>query len=185
MRFEWTSLIITCFISSNHSIELLTWQTPMYLGYVSIISQSHIICTTSHSNRLGLYVKYWDTWVIFGPAFTHYPLFQWYPQSKEILLNLSMKCWNSAFNAQGSRVIIVVVQVGAVKIFVAAVEALRIKERQDEAQFITKFVGKTSLGPSHFAVVKSYLLFCRILHLSHTISPPIQPPDNAQALRKL
>jgi hypothetical protein len=29
-----------------------------------------------------------------------------------------MKCWNSAFNAQGSRVIIVVVQVGAVKIYV-------------------------------------------------------------------
>jgi hypothetical protein len=25
-------------------------------------------------------------------AFTHYPLFQWYQQSKEILLNLNMKC---------------------------------------------------------------------------------------------
>jgi hypothetical protein len=37
-------------------------------------------------------------------------LFQWYPQSNEILLNLSMKCWNSALNAQGLRVIIVVVQ---------------------------------------------------------------------------
>jgi hypothetical protein len=36
-----------------------------------------------------------------------------------------MKCWNSAFNAQGSRLIIVVVQVGAVKIHAAAVEALR------------------------------------------------------------
>jgi hypothetical protein len=36
-----------------------------------------------------------------------------------------MKCWNSAFNAQGSRLIIVVVQVGAVKIYVAAVQALR------------------------------------------------------------
>jgi hypothetical protein len=34
-----------------------------------------------------------------------YPLFQWYPQSKKILLNLSMKCCNSAFNAQGTRVI--------------------------------------------------------------------------------
>jgi hypothetical protein len=42
-----------------------------------------------------------------------------------------MKCWNSAFNAQGSRVIIVVVQVGAVKIYAgaAAVKALRKKER--------------------------------------------------------
>jgi len=39
-----------------------------------------------------------------------------------------MKRWNSAFNAQGSRVIIVVVQVGAVKIYVAAVQALRKKE---------------------------------------------------------
>jgi hypothetical protein len=36
------------------------------------------------------------------------------------------------------RVIIVVVQVGAVKITVAAGEALREKERGDEIQFITK-----------------------------------------------
>ncbi len=49
-----------------------------------------------------------------------YPLFQRYLQSKEHILNLSMKCWNSAFHAQGLRVIIVVVQVGAVKIYVAA-----------------------------------------------------------------
>jgi hypothetical protein len=49
-------------------------------------------------------------------------------QSKEILWNLSMKCWNSAFNAQGSRVIIVVVQVGAVKKYVAAVKAGKRKE---------------------------------------------------------
>jgi predicted oxidoreductase (fatty acid repression mutant protein) len=41
---------------------------------------------------------------------------------------------NSAFNAQVSRVIIIVVQV-AVKIYVAATEALRIKERQNETQF--------------------------------------------------
>jgi hypothetical protein len=40
---------------------------------------------------------------VFGPPFTPYLLFQWYPQSKEILLNLSMKCWNSAFNAGDSR----------------------------------------------------------------------------------
>jgi hypothetical protein len=47
---------------------------------------------------------------------TPYPLFQWHLQSKEILLNLNMECWNLAFNAQRSRVIIIVVQVGAVKI---------------------------------------------------------------------
>jgi hypothetical protein len=49
-----------------------------------------------------------------------------------------MKCRNSAFNAQGSRIITVIVQVGAVKIYVTAVEALRKKERRDETQFTTK-----------------------------------------------
>ncbi len=65
---------------------------------------------------------------VFGPLFTHYPLFEWGLQSKEVLLNLGMKCWNSAFE-----VIIVVVHVEAVKIHVA-VEALRRKERQDQNQ---------------------------------------------------
>ncbi len=75
-------------------------------------------------------------------------IFQCYPQSKENLSNLGMKCWNSAFNAEGSRVIIVVVQVRAVKIFnVAAVQALRKKETQDETQFTTKIGGKTRLNP--------------------------------------
>jgi hypothetical protein len=59
---------------------------------------------------------------------------------------------NSAFNAQGSRVIIVLVWVGAVKIYVAAVEALRKKERGDETQLTTKLGGKTSLGPSYFVL---------------------------------
>jgi hypothetical protein len=61
-----------------------------------------------------------------------------------------MKCWNSTFNAQGSRVIIIIVQVGAVKIYVAAVKALEKNETQDETQFTTKIGGKTSLGPSYF-----------------------------------
>jgi hypothetical protein len=41
------------------------------------------------------------------------------------MLQLSTKYSNSAFNAQGSTITIVIVQVGAVKIYVAAVEALR------------------------------------------------------------
>jgi predicted oxidoreductase (fatty acid repression mutant protein) len=45
------------------------------------------------------------------------------------MLQLSIKCSYSAFNAQGSRLIIVIVQLGAVKIYVAAVEELRKKER--------------------------------------------------------
>jgi hypothetical protein len=68
-----------------------------------------------------------------------------------------MKCWNSAFNGQGSRVIIVVVQVGALKIYVAAVEALKKKERQDETQFITKFYGKISLSLSYFSLCKIFI----------------------------
>jgi len=58
-----------------------------------------------------------------------------------------MKCRYSAFNAQDSRLTIVVVQLGAVKIYVAAVEALREKERQDETQFITKIDGFLSFIP--------------------------------------
>jgi hypothetical protein len=56
-----------------------------------------------------------------------------------------MKFWNSAFQAQGSRVIIVHVQV--VKIYVVAVEALRKKERHDETQFTSKIDGFLSFNP--------------------------------------
>jgi hypothetical protein len=61
------------------------------------------------------------------PPFHPLSLVQWYPQSNETLLNLSM---NSAFHTQGSRVIIVVVQVGAMKIYVGAVESLRGKKER-------------------------------------------------------
>ncbi len=49
-----------------------------------------------------------------------------------------MKCWKSAFNAQGSRLIIVDLQEGAVKIYAATVEALKKQEGQGETQFTTK-----------------------------------------------
>jgi hypothetical protein len=45
------------------------------------------------------------------------------------MLQLIMKCWNLAFNAQGLRLIIVIVQLGLVKIYVKAVEAFKKKER--------------------------------------------------------
>jgi hypothetical protein len=89
---------------------------------------------------------------VFGPLFIPYSLSESGLQSKEVWSNLGMKCWNSAFNAQGSGVIIVVVQVGAMKIYVAAVDALKKNERQDETQFTTKIAGKTSLGPCYFAL---------------------------------
>jgi hypothetical protein len=90
---------------------------------------------------------------VFGPAFTPYPsLSMWHQQNNEILLSLSVKCWNSTFNAQGSRLIKVVVQKRAVKIHVAALQALRKEERQDETHFTTKIGGKTRLGPSYFVL---------------------------------
>jgi hypothetical protein len=58
-----------------------------------------------------------------------------------------MKCCNSAFNGQGPRLIMVIVQFGSVKIYVAAVEELRKKERQDETQFTTKSDGFLSFIP--------------------------------------
>jgi NADH:ubiquinone oxidoreductase subunit 6 (subunit J) len=60
------------------------------------------------------------------------------------------------FNAEGSRVIIVVVHVGALKLYLAAVEAaLRKEERQDETQFTTKIlVGKLVWVP--------VILLCKI-----------------------
>jgi hypothetical protein len=53
---------------------------------------------------------------------------------------------------QGSRLIIIVVQVRALKIYVAAVEVLKKKEGQDKTQFTTKICGTTSLHHSYFAL---------------------------------
>jgi len=50
------------------------------------------------------------------------------------------------------RVIIVVANVGTVKIYVTAVEVLRKKERGDETPFTTKIGENTSLGPTYFVL---------------------------------
>jgi hypothetical protein len=56
-----------------------------------------------------------------------------------LLSGVSMKIWErNADFARGSRIIIVALRVGAVKIYAATVEALKEKERQDETQFATK-----------------------------------------------
>jgi hypothetical protein len=57
-----------------------------------------------------------------------------------VTLKVRKFCSISAFNAQGSRGIIVARQVGAVKIYVAAVELLRKKERQGETQEPSKLM---------------------------------------------
>jgi hypothetical protein len=64
-----------------------------------------------------------------------------------------MKCRNSAFNAQGWRGIIVAVQVGAVKIYVAAVEVLRTTERQGEMDGFSEFHPPFECQSICFAVV--------------------------------
>jgi hypothetical protein len=58
-----------------------------------------------------------------------------------------MKCGNSAFNAQSSRLILVVVQLGTVNIHGTAVEMLMTKERQGETQFTTKIDSFLSFIP--------------------------------------
>ncbi len=52
-----------------------------------------------------------------------------------------MKCWKSTFNGQCSKLILVALQVGAVKIYAATVEAQKKNERQGETQFTSKIDG--------------------------------------------
>jgi len=80
-----------------------------------------------------------------------------------------MKCWNSVFNTQGSRIIISVLRAGAVKIYVrlAAVEVLRKKERLDETQFTTKMDGFLTFIPRPIECKCTYLqvFFSKKIHL--------------------
>jgi len=56
-----------------------------------------------------------------------------------------------------------------VKIYVAAVEALRKKEMQDETQSSTKIGGKTSFGSQLFSLVKfSFLIPCLTPYYAQT-----------------
>jgi hypothetical protein len=83
-----------------------------------------------------------------------------------------MKCWNTVFNAQGSRVITVVVHVVEVKICVAAVKTLR--KEKEETPFIAKFGRKTSLGPIYFVLwnfIPNYA-FDAVLCRNWPFSPP-------------
>ncbi len=116
-----------------------TWGTIFLHEPVSSICayENRVICKVTLSSPC--------LWVSFGLLSSPIPCFSGI--RKDILLNLSMKCCNSTLNAQGSRLIIVVVQLGVVKIYVAAAEALMKKERQDETQFTTKVDGFLSFIP--------------------------------------
>ncbi len=58
-----------------------------------------ILCSSMVFNKkkyaIEISVKYHFFHFVFGPLFTTYPIFQWYLQSTDILLNLSMTCCNS------------------------------------------------------------------------------------------
>jgi hypothetical protein len=45
------------------------------------------------------------------------------------MLQFGMKCWYLTFNAQGLRLIIIIVQLGAMKMYVITMEAFKRKER--------------------------------------------------------
>jgi hypothetical protein len=49
--------------------------------------------------------------------------------------------------------------VGEMKIYIALVEALKKKERQEETQFTTKIAEKTSLDPNNFRHGLDSMLF--------------------------
>ncbi len=90
------------------------------------------------------------------------------------MLKLSMKCWNSTFNARGPRLIIVVVKLGSAKIYVAAVEAFMQKERQDETEFTTKidgFLGDSLEGGSlsNAFMICPYSTFLQVFFLNLTM----------------
>jgi hypothetical protein len=75
-----------------------------------------------------------------------------------------MKCWNLAFNAQGSRVIISVVQVGAVKLYVVAVEALKKKKDRIKLSLLPKLLEKLVWVP--------VISFCKIFIPSSAFDAP-------------
>jgi hypothetical protein len=88
-------------------------------------------------------------------------------KSQYEMLKLSTKCWISAFNAQSWRGVTVPVRVGAVKIYVAAVEALKKKERQSETQESSKLMVFWVSTP-----LNANVLFCRFFFW---ISPCVWP----------
>jgi len=83
-----------------------------------------------------------------------------------------MKCCNSVWNAetkhfdaQSTKLIIVVVQLGAVKIHVTAVEVLTVKERQGENESNTKTYSFLSFIPA----LKANVLFLQVFKKSHPV----------------
>jgi hypothetical protein len=86
-----------------------------------------------------------------------------------------MKCWNPAFNAQGSRLIIVVVQGGPVKIYMAGVQGLRKRKHRMKLSLSPNWVEKL--------VWVRVISFCKIFIPSYLFDAllcrnwPFSPPN--------
>jgi hypothetical protein len=119
-----------------------------YMNFRCISINTHIHSHTKRYNNI-YYNRVLNKVTL---SITPYPHFQWYSQTNEILLNLSMKCWNSAFNARFENNYNGRPGRSSENICSSNGGAQGKKERQDETQFTTKIGGKTSLGPSHFVL---------------------------------
>ncbi len=126
--------------------QRVVWNSSFNFGFCfvsSVVTMVHNVGNVllwSSCVKLWLYIRvFFKVTLVFtmslGLLSPPYPLFGWGPQSKEVwFFNLGMKCWNSAFNAQSSRVTIVVVQVGSVKIYAAAAVEARSGQRKERSQ---------------------------------------------------
>jgi hypothetical protein len=108
-------------LSSEHIVEHQTERACIYNNahHVTFLLSKHL--TTPWYNRVIRKVTLSSPLSV-GILAPPIPSFSGIHKVQDILLNLNMKFWNSAFHAQGSRLIIVVVQLGAVKIYVGAQE---------------------------------------------------------------
>ncbi len=102
-----------------------------------------------------------------------------YLQSREILLNLSMKCWNSALNAQGSRIIGSTGSSSQKSLCSSGGAQSKGTTRWSSSwssQFATKIGGKTSLGPNYFCYVVYFHSQLRVLMPYYTKTGRFRPP---------
>ncbi len=85
------------------------------IGLNDVLWSSQNNKLTVHSDTQRKFLKIWEQIISYNRVIHKValslsllsppiPLFQWYQQSNEIILNLSKRCWNLAFNGQYSRV---------------------------------------------------------------------------------